>query len=391
MSVINRTSVSDLHGVLRLAVDATLGMTDVVETMHHTIQLRHAPLGDSRASRTGGLTGFVYSSIRGTTRLIGKGLDAGMAPLIAMLPETVSNATRDNLVAAVNGVYGDHLVETGNPLAAGMSLRYQGDALDPEHMQTASGANGKLILWLHGLCLNEGHWTRDGVNRGEALAADLGYTPLYLRYNTGLPIAANGRELAAMLECLLQNWPHPVDELVLAGHSMGGLVARSACHYGRLAAHDWLRHLRRLVFIGTPHQGAPLERGGNWIDYALDLSPYTAPFTRLAKTRSAGITDLRHGSISDDEQGFVPLPDGVQCYAMAATRAKKPSRVHERLIGDGLVPVDSALGRNRVAARNLNIPENRQWLAYETGHIELLGHPGVYAQMRDWLVSNIIN
>ncbi len=85
------------------------------------------------------------------------------------------------------------------------------------------------------------------------------------------------------------------------------------------------------------------------------------------------------------DREFVPLPDGVECYAMAATLAKKPSRIHERLIGDGLVPVDSALGRSRDSARTLQIPENRQWLGFETGHIELLGRPEVYAQLRDWL------
>jgi len=391
VSIFNRTSVSDLRGVVRLAVDATVGVTDVVEKMHHTIQLGHAPLGESRADRTEGLAGLVYRSIRGTTRLIGKGLDAGMAPVISILPETfpesASNTTRDAALATLNGFYGDHLVETGNPLATGMDFRYQGQALNPAQPDRLSGVSGKVILWVHGLCLNEGHWVRDGLNQGEALAHELGYTPLYLRYNTGLPVPANGRELAAKLETLLQNWPHPVTELVIAGHSMGGLVARSACHYAHQASHHWLQHLRSLVFIGTPHHGAPLERGGNWLDYALDLSPYTAPFTRLVKKRSAGITDLRHGSIADETQDFVPLPAGVACYAMAATLAKKPSRLHERLIGDGLVPVDSALGRSGEAARTLQIPENRQWLGYATGHIELLGCPQVYAQMRDWLVK----
>jgi pimeloyl-ACP methyl ester carboxylesterase len=389
LNIFNRTNGSDLRGVVRLAVDATLGLTDVVEKIHHTIQLRHAPLGESRAGNTGGVTGFVYRSIRGTTRLIGKGFDAGMAPVISMLPESGSNATRDAVVAVINGVYGDHLVASGNPLAAGMDIRYQGRVLNPEQPDLSPGANGKIILWVHGLCLSDEHWSRDGLNRGETLANDLGYTPLYLRYNTGLPVPANGRKLASMLEHLLQNWPHRVDELVIAGHSMGGLVARSAFHYGRQASHGWLQHVRRLVFIGTPHHGAPLERGGNWIDYALDLSPYTAPFTRLGKKRSAGIIDLRHGSITDETQDFVPLPDDVECYAMAATLAKKPSRIHERLIGDGLVPVDSALGRSRDPALMLKIPEDRQWLGYKTGHIELLGHPGVYAQMRDWLVQNI--
>ena len=385
MSIINRGNASDLRGVMRLAVDATVGVTDLVEKMHHTIQLAHPPLGASRADRTGGLTGFVYRSIRGTTRLLGHGLDAGMAPVIALLPETESNAKRDALIAAINGVYGDYLVETNNPLAAKMSFRHQGMELDPELADAVPTANGKVLLFIHGLCLNDGHWTRDGVNHGEVLARELGYTPLYLRYNTGLPIASNGRELAARLEDLLSNWPGDMCELAIAGHSMGGLVARSACHYGRQAGHNWLQHLSKLVFIGTPHHGAPLERGSNWVNFAMDLSPYAAPFTRVAKRRSAGISDLRHGSILDEAPDFVPLPIDVECYAMAATLAKKPSRIHARLIGDGLVPVDSALGRSRNPATTLKIPDNRQWLGFETGHIEMLGRTELYKKLHDWL------
>ena len=385
MGIINRGSLSDLRGVVRLAVEATVGVTDVVEKMHHTIQLGHAPLGVSRAEKTSGLTGFVYRSIRGTTKLLGQGFDAGTAPIMALLPETASNTTRDAVAAVINGVYGDHLVETDNPIATKMSFRYQGKPLDPELPDAVPDAKGKVLLFVHGLCLNDEHWTRDGINRGEALATDLGYTPIYLRYNTGLPIAVNGRELAVMLESLLSNWPQPLSELTIAGHSMGGLVARSACHYGSESDHDWVQHHQRLICIGSPHHGAPLERGGNWVNYAMDLSPYTTPFTRIARKRSAGINDLRHGSIIDRLQDFIPLPNSVECYVMAGTLAKKHSRIHERLIGDGLVPVDSALGKSRDPVRTFEIPESHQWLGFETGHMELLGCPLVYTQLRDWL------
>ena len=373
-----------------MVVDATVGVTDLVEKMHHTIQLGHAPLGASRAGNTGGLTGFVYRSIRGTTRLVGQGLDAGMTPIKMFLPEEASSARRDAFVSVINGISGDHLVRTGNPLAMEMGLRYAGSPLDPEQpeaMLEAAGQTvltGKIMVFVHGLCLNEGHWTRDGHNHGLKLASDLAYTPLYLRYNTGLPIAENGRDLAGMLEQLVKSWPQPITEIAIIGHSMGGLVARSACHHGRLADLDWMRHLNKLVFIGTPHHGAPLERGGNWLDYALDLSPYAAPFTRIGKKRSAGITGLRHGSVTEEQMEFVPLPADVECYAMAATLAKKRTRLSERLTGDGLVPLHSALGKSKNPARDLLIPENRQWVANETGHIELLGHTGVYTQLREW-------
>jgi pimeloyl-ACP methyl ester carboxylesterase len=176
-----------------------------------------------------------------------------------------------------------------------------------------------------------------------------------------------------------------VTELVIVGHSMGGLVARSACHHGSVSGHDWLQQLRSLVSIGTPHHGAPLERGGSWLDAVMELSPYVAPFTRIGTKRSAGINDLQHGNITTDGQDFVPLPTGVECYAMAATLGKKRSRLAERLVGDGLVPLNSALGISKNPDWTLAIPKNRQWVGFETGHMALLGNSGVYKQLRDWL------
>ena len=391
MGLINRRSISDLRGMVRLATEATVSVTDLVEKMHHTIQLGHAPLGTSRASNTSGLTGFVYRSIRGTTKLVGKGFDAGMAPVSELLPEQVSSSTRNAFVSALNGVYGDHLLATDNPLAIDMELLHEGQVLGPEQTGVPVGAeketpvSGRVVLFLHGLCLNESHWSREGLNRGLKLSEELGYTPLYLRYNTGLPIVDNGHELANRLECLLRDWPSPVTELVIIGHSMGGLLARSTYHQGKLLGHDWIQHAGKMIFIGSPHLGAPLERGGNWLNLAMDMSPYAAPFTRIAKKRSAGITDLRHGSITGADKEFIPLPTDVSCYAMAATLGKKRSRINERLIGDGLVPVDSALGQSKDQERTLDIPESNQWVGFETGHIELLGHPEVYIQLQEWL------
>jgi len=195
-------------------------------------------------------------------------------------------------------------------------------------------------------------------------------------------------------------WPVPLTELVLVGHSMGGLVARSACHYGALVRHRWLRRMNKLVFIGTPHHGAPFERGGHWVDILLSASRYTAPLARLGKIRSAGITDLRFGSLVDEdweERGrfkrsdgiptTVPLPKGVACYAIAGTIGKKAGRLGARLVGDGIVPLESALGRHPDVQLALKFDESRQWVARSTGHLDLLSRPEVYAQIKRWLAA----
>ena len=179
--------------------------------------------------------------------------------------------------------------------------------------------------------MNDRQWRRKEHDHGAALAADAGFTPVYLHYNSGLHVSINGRAFAGQLEALLGAWPVPVDELVILGHSMGGLLARSACYYGELAGHAWPRHLRKIVFLGTPHHGTAFERGGNWVTVALGVSRYTAAFARLGKIRSAGITDLRYGSLLDedwedrdrfardrDTRRILPLSEGVQCYAIAA-------------------------------------------------------------------------
>jgi pimeloyl-ACP methyl ester carboxylesterase len=384
----NRTHLSDLRGVTSLVVAASVGITDIVERMHRTIQLRPLPLGRAPVDRTRGITGFVYRRVRGGMRLTDQVIDATLTPVAALLPEGESTPGRDAFLSALNGVYGDYLVRTENPLAIEMTLRHRGrpvEVADPASAFRESAPTGRLLVLVHGLCMNDLQWTREGHDHGAALADELGYTPLYLRYNSGLHVGDNGRQFAALLETLVRNWPHPVEELTIVGHSMGGLVARSACHCGREEKHAWTTALRRLVFLGTPHHGAPLERGGHGLDFVIGLSPYSAPFTRLGRTRSAGIQDLRHGSIKTGSNEFVPLPAGVDCYAAAATLATRRSVLAERLVGDGLVPLDSALGHHPDRTRRLALPKDRQWVGHGMGHLELLKRPEVYAQLRAWL------
>jgi len=251
---------------------------------------------------------------------------------------------------------------------------------------------------VHGLCRSDLQWHRDGHDHGAVLARELGHTPVYLHYNTGLHTSVNGRAFAGLLETLLAQWPHRVDELAIVAHSMGGLVARGACHYGQVAGHHWLRPLRSMVFLGTPHHGAPLERGGHWVDEVLGATPYAAPFARLGKVRSAGITDLRHGSVLDedwhgrdrfahgrDSRTPIPLPPGVRCYAIAATTGMQDGDVRDRLLGDGLVPVASALGQHADPERTLRFAKSRQWIGYGMHHLDLLSRPEISARLVRWL------
>ena len=246
--------------------------------------------------------------------------------------------------------------------------------------------------------MSDGQWSRAEHDHGAALARDLGYTPVYLHYNTGLHISLNGRALADRLERLIDAWPRPLDRVVVLAHSMGGLVARSALHHGQHAGHRWPARLDDLVFLATPHEGAPLERAGHWIDVVLGATPYAAPFARLGKLRSAGITDLRHGFLLDEDwvgrdrfasahapRRAPPLPEGVRCHAIAATLGRRDGDLKDRLLGDGLVPLDSALGRHPDAGRSLRLPDDRQWIGYEMNHLDVLSDAAVYAQLRQWL------
>ena len=390
MPTSKRSHLSDLRGAARMTFDAAEATAEVVEKMHRTIQMRPSPLGVAEADRTSGITGFVYRCVRGGIRLVGKTIDVSLAPMTASLPEGEFSPARDAYRSVANGVYGDYLARTGNPLAINMSLRYRGQRIDPGDPASVFEQHGnaslpsKLLLLVHGSCMNDRQWNRDGHDHGAALAGDLGYLPLYLRYNSGLHIANNGTLLAELLETLIGNCTTEVEELTIIGHSMGGLVARSACHHGRAAGHTWPKVLRKLVFLGTPHHGSPLERAGHGLDRAMEWSPYSMPITRLGKARSAGITDLRHGVISADEE-VVPLPSGVKCYAAAAVRTAKRNALSDRWVGDGLVPLDSALGRHRDAERTLAIPKHRQWVGFKMGHRELLSHPGLYSQLHTWL------
>jgi len=391
-------AVDQLRGASRLAVEATLAVADLVEAMQHEIGGGPGVLGRPFLSAARLFSAPVYAHVRRVTRLVGAGVELALSAA-ASLADGRPRMEADTTLALLNGVVGDYLARTENPLAIEMALRHEGERLVLERRALRArfpGAPRRLLVFLHGSCRHDRPRCAPGGDGLSAIARELGFARIDLLYNTGLHVAANGRAFAALLERLVATWPVPVDEIALVGHSMGGLVARSAAHAGEIEAHGWRGKLRTLVSIASPHQGAPLERAGSWVDVLLGVSRYSAPLARLGKIRSAGVTDLRFGSVLDEHRDprgrfasprdfrrTLRLPAGVRCFAIAATRTTR--RGDRRYASDGLVPVDSALGRH--ARPELTLAFDDTWIGFGMGHVEVLDRPETLAMLRRWLSS----
>jgi hypothetical protein len=205
-----RVHAADLRGVNQLTIAGIAGVVDLVEAMHHNIALIPRIVARPQRDRTTGITRLVYRSIHGVVRLVGHGLDSLLARLMPLLGERSTWPGREALLAALNGVLGDYLAASNNPLAITMRLRRGGVALPLERQPLAAAipqAGGKLLVLLHGLCMNDLQWKRKRHDHGAALERDFAYTPVYLHYNSGLHISTNGRAFAEQLETLVRRWP----------------------------------------------------------------------------------------------------------------------------------------------------------------------------------------
>jgi hypothetical protein len=312
-------------------------------------------------------------------------------------------------LAALNGFLGDRLERERSELRIGTELRVDGRRVAPDRSSLTaaySDATPRLAVFVHGLCETEGAWWF-GAERlwgdpdstyGSRLGRELDLTPVYVRYNSGLHISQNGARLARLLEQVVDAWPCEVSEIALVGHSMGGLVARSACHLGERDGRRWVPAVRKVVYLGTPHLGAPLEQLTNVAAWGLAALPETRPVATVLNSRSAGIKDLRRGSLLDEDWAGrdpdallgdpckdVPLLETADHYVVCATVTRNPDAPLGRLAGDLLVLCASGSGRGRRRGRRIPIvEENRRHLGGAT-HFDLLNHPSVNEHLRDWL------
>jgi pimeloyl-ACP methyl ester carboxylesterase len=385
----------DLLAFSRLGLTAISGVTEIVQTLHHTI----VDLAGVKIPGNKSISQLVYGCIHTVNDLMAKQIDHELHEAATDIQGMLASDGREAAICALNGVLGDTLQAQDNPLAIEMGFCYQGQSIQQELLiPLIKEAKGRVLLMVHGLCMNDIQWTRQEHNHGETLAKEHQLLPIYLRYNSGLHISENGQRLAILLEQLYQSTGQACSLNILA-HSMGGLVSRSACHYAKIQNYAWLTDLKKLIFLGTPHHGAPLEKGGNLIGQLLNISVYTAPFVPLVNLRSCGITDLRHGNLCDedwqDQDRFelsskprqaIPLPTGVSCYAIATSIEGKPLELTSQLIGDGLVGIDSGLGKHPKAEYQLQFASNHSWIGYNINHMQLLSSHQVYEKLSDWLM-----
>lgn len=361
---------------------------------------------------------LVFDRIRATNRTVQAISDVGYKLVEAVLPpelpiehtplgKAVSEWT-DRAESALNAVAGDFLAARDNGLSITMSLRSEGRDVSPAELAAQlRDANSKVCIFVHGLGCSDSIWRErdetsgDEVSFGRQLAQEHGYTPLYVRYNTGLHISQNGRALALLLEALAQVYPVELREVALVGHSMGGLVARSAAHYGRALEHAWVARLSHVLCIGSPHFGAPLERAGNVLASVLgffDVAGTQVP-KKLLNARSAGVKDLRFGSVLDedwaegdpdafftDTSRHAPFVEGV-AYGYVAAHFKPASGAVGELLGDLLVQLPSATGRHRDETRHL--PFHMGHVLEGVHHVALTNHPSVYPQIVRFLETPV--
>ncbi|MDP7592665.1 MAG: hypothetical protein QF552_08215 [Litorilituus sp.] len=388
---------SKSNGIFNLADDAINGIADIVEQLHQSVVAK--ALGNSKGAKLiNEITGRVIKNTRKITSFVSSGADQLLEKFGDKYQGTASSTKKDAILSALNGVVGDYLVDRDNSLAIKMQFRLHGKSLSTnELLAIAQNGGGKLIIMVHGLCMNDRQWQRNEHDHGAELAKELGCGLIYLHYNTGRHISENGQCFDELMTSFIKDISSEIDVFVIA-HSMGGLVTRSAFYYAQQLNHNWLNCVSKVIFLGSPHHGAPLEKGGNWIDFLLSTNSHSSAFTKLTQIRSNGITDLRYGNIiaqdwqqsekfvlSRDQRLPTPLPENVLCFAVATISSKVANIVTKSVLGDGLVPLNSALGHHKDKQFDLNIPEDRKWIGKNINHLDMLSDLTVYKTITAWI------
>ena len=371
-----------------------------------------------------GIAQIAYATVRTVNRGIEKAGDAALAAVERSgLPQTLTDSLpplideaqakelavwADTAQSALNAWVGDHLEERGNNLAFTMGFRRDGKTVPLTREALAEAcpdATPKLCVFIHGLGCTDATWGFRALEQfgdpdahyGTFLERDLGFTYLHVRYNTGRHISDNGHELARLMQDLLEVYPVPVSQIALVGHSMGGLVARSAAHYADAHQFSWVKRLSHLLCIGSPNLGAPLEKATSMLASLFSRidTAATQVQAKLLNMRSVGIKDLRYGYVVHhdwhgqdpndffDQRGDLEPVDWVNYGYVAALFMRDPEHPLGHLLGDLLVRVPSASGKAPEESRH--VPFHIGKVVHGVHHIAMLNHPDVYEQVLHFL------
>lgn len=404
---VESSAPNEVRALSALAFDELRSFPGAIRDMHLGIAQRAfrgvGPVGGPVKLIHDTLSSRAYGAIGTGVSMLGKAADRAIER--RGIGDQVSLSTTEMGsfgIAVLNGLIGDRLERDGSALHQPTSARIHGQriGLDERSLRDVfPGATPRLVVFMHGLTGDEFCWSWGAEDPyGARLTSDVACTAVYLRYNSGLHISENGRTVAALLEELVQAWPVEVQQIALVGHSMGGLVARSACHQADQQDRKWVRHVRHVVSLGTPHLGAPLEQGAHLAAAALHKLPETRMLSSFLRRRSAGIRDLRHGSLVDEDWRDrdpealgaiacqeVPLLPWATHFFVSATVTRDPNHPLGRLLGDILVLKPSASGQGK--ARRIPFREEHGHHVGGTHHLALLNHPEVYERLRDWLAT----
>ncbi len=398
----------EIRALSRLAFSELRGATAGIGDLHQAI----ADRSFGSAGRSASPVRTVHDTISGGVyRAVGVAFGAAGAVVDGLLAtrgargdgRSVSRSPRGAAaLGALTGLIGDQLEREGSDLQEPMTVRVAGSVVEcsPASLSCAFvDAAPEIVVFVHGLMETELSWRRgEAATYGARLRDDLGMTPVYVRVNTGRHVSENGRSLADLLATLVSAWPVEVRRIALVGHSLGGLIARSACHQAALEGATWVEQADHIVSLGSPHLGAPLEQGTHLASAALERLPETRPLSAFLRRRSSGIRDLRHGSLVDEDWrgcdpdalraravAEVPLLPGATHSFVAATVTRSPRHPVGRLVGDLLVLEASASGRGR--SRRIGFEDSDGLHVGGATHFALLNHPAVYAALREWLAG----
>lgn len=311
-----------------------------------------------------------------------------------ILSSTVKTGA-ERSIGVINGILGHHLADISSP------MNFFDDKKEIDISKDALSRRNpspKVVILIHGLICDETYWKlSDSEDYGTLLEKEMGLTPFHLRYNTGLHISTNGKEFSHLLEKLLNNYPIPIESITIIAHSMGGLVTRSACFYAGEFQHKWVEKVKTVFFLGSPHDGAPLEKFGNILAHTLTKLPlpYTGLAGHIINLRSDGIKDLRFGYLRDEDwvgkdqdalleksKYPVPLLDHIDYFVITGKILANSDSLLSEWLGDIMVPKPSALGKAKEEEHHLNFKEENHREFPGLDHLSLMHNLDVYKEIK---------